>query len=157
MSELHPLLKRVAELDPGACSTPALVAELERQLESEFPWEGPQIQALGATIRRGVEEGWLAHRGEEQARFSRVAKASEASFGLSVDVVSMTGAAVDHTHPKGEVTLGFPAGESSGTFEGRDPAWVFLGPGSRHLPTVVGGRMNLIYFLPDGAVTWHFD
>ena len=40
-------------------------------------------------------------------------------------------------------------------FDGRGTGWVFLRPGSRHVPSVSGHRMNLIYFLPGGAVEWH--
>ena len=27
-------------------------------------------------------------------------------------------------------------------------------PGSRHVPEVAGGRMLIVYFLPDGAMEW---
>ena len=157
---LEPILARVAALDPAARHSPEAIRELEAILEDEFPHDGPQVQEIGAALARGVREGWLANRGEDDSRFSRVAKAGPETHGLSIDVVSMIGPAVAHTHPQGEVTLGFPAegvlDPHSCQFEERAPAWVFMPPGSRHIPTVTGARMNLVYFLPNGAVEWHF-
>ena len=163
LSLLEPILARLAELDlPGRSG--AEIRELEQTLEREFPHAGDRAQAIGAQLQRGIDEGWLADRGGPEARFSRVAKPSPATHGMSIDVVSMVGAGLEHTHPAGEVTLGFaanvvsggePANAAPGQFEGRAPGWVFLGPGSRHIPRVDGERMNLIYFLPDGAVEWH--
>ncbi|NVB41299.1 DUF4863 family protein [Pseudenhygromyxa sp. WMMC2535] len=154
---LEPVLARISALDPASRHDPDAIRELETTLEAEFPWAGDYVQAINDELARGVGEGWLAERGEPQARFGRVSKACPATHDLSIDVVSMVGAAVEHSHPQGEVTVGFPADdEQSCHFEGRPPGWVFLPPGSRHVPTVTGGRMNLVYFLPQGAVEWHF-
>ncbi|PRP96726.1 4-hydroxylaminobenzoate lyase [Enhygromyxa salina] len=161
LAQLDPLLARVAALDLAAAVTPERIQVIEATLEREFPHAGPQIQALGDLIARGIEAGVLANRGQADARFSRVAKSSAATHGLSIDIVSMIGAGLEHTHPAGEVTIGFPASPGPATspsdcqFEARRPGWVVLGPGSRHVPQVAGERMNLIYFLPGGAVEWH--
>lgn len=156
---LDPILARIAALDLAACATPAQVQALEATLEREFPHAGAQIQAIGDVIVRGISADVMANRGQGDARFSRVAKSSDATHGLSIDIVSMIGAGLEHTHPAGEVTIGFPASSETPAgdcqFESRQPGWVFLGPGSRHVPRVDGGRMNLIYFLPGGAVEWH--
>ena len=155
---LAPVLAKVAELRPQDRREDAEITELEALIESSFPYREEHVQAIGQEIARGVQEGWLCNRGEADSRFSRVSKPSEETHGLSVDCVSMTGLAVDHTHTLGEVTIGFAAeGQDADavTFEGRPAGWVFLGPGSRHRPHVEGGRMNLIYFLPQGAVEWH--
>ncbi len=161
---IDPLLEEVARLDPASRTSPEQIAALESQLRERFPHASPLVRAVEASLHRGVEEGWLCDRGEPQARFCRIAKGTPASHGLSVDVVSLDGAAVEHTHPKGEVTIGFAARGANGetateeiSFDGRPPGWVFLGPGSRHTPTVEGGRMTLMYFLPDGAVQWHME
>lgn len=157
---LRPILARIAELAPQAQTSDEAARALEATLEREFPHAGEHAQTIGRALAKGVADGWLADRGEPDSRFGRVAKPSERTHGLSIDVVSMIGPAVEHTHPQGEVTLGFPAdleGDAqSCQFEARDPAWVFMPPGSRHVPTVTGARMNLVYFLPDGAVEWHF-
>ena len=155
---LAPVLEKVASLRPQDRRDPGSVRELEALMEAAFPYGGEHVQAIGDEIRRGVDEGWLCNRGDESSRFSRVAKPREETHGLSVDCVSMVGTAIDHTHPQGEVTIGFPAEGADAEavrFEGRPAGWVFLGPGSRHKPQVDGGRMNLIYFLPEGAVEWH--
>lgn len=160
LDRLEPLLARVAALGVAALESPEQLRELEATLEREFPHAGAQVQALGQLIARGVHEGWLADRGAPEARFGRIAKPSPRTHELSVDLVSMIGSGVEHTHPRGEVTLGFLADPAesglSGQFEARPPGWVVLGPGSRHVPTVTGARMNLLYFLPGGAVGWHF-
>lgn len=154
---LEPVLRRVAELRPQDRTSAANVKELEDDLEQRFPWDGETSTAIRAEIRKGVDEGWLCHRGEPNARFSRVAKPTQDTHGLSVDVVSLEGEAVRHKHPKGEISLGFPAdgGSDGAEFDGRAPGWVFCSPGSTHTPTVTGKRMHLIYFLPDGDVVWN--
>lgn len=153
---LAPILARVTELDIGSHTSKTELRTLEASLEHEFPHAGEHVQAIGRAIERGIAAGELANRGEADARFSRVAKASPATCGLSIDIVSMIGSGLEHTHPAGEITIGFPVQPSSACrFEGRAPGWVCLGPGSRHIPRVEGERMNLIYFLPGGAVEWH--
>jgi hypothetical protein len=153
---LAPILARVAELDIGSYSSKTELRTLEATLEHEFPYAGEHIQAIGRTIERGIAMGELANRGEADSRFSRLAKPGPETHGMSVDIVSMVGAGLEHTHPAGEITIGFPAQPgSSCKFEERAPGWVCLGPGSRHVPRVDGERMNLIYFLPGGAVEWH--
>lgn len=161
---IAPLLTEVAALDPAARVSAEEIAALEASLRERFPPDGPLLRAVEASLAQGVHEGWLCDRGAPHARFCRIAKATPASHGLSVDIVSLEGRAVEHTHPKGEVTIGFAvASDDNGapsseiTFDGRPPGWVFLGPGSRHTPAVEGGRMILMYFLPDGAVEWHME
>lgn len=160
---LDPILARFAALAPDTRRDAAEVAAVEAALEHAFPYAGEHVQAIGRELERGIAEGWLCDRGDATARFSRVAKAGPATHELSIDVVSMDGDAIEHTHPSGELTLGFasdpgasrPGQPDSCQFEGRAPGWVFLPPDSRHVPRVTGGRMHLVYFLPRGAVVWH--
>ena len=72
---------------------------------------------------------------------------------MSIDVVEFEGPAAEHVHPQGEVSLCFVR-SGAPRFDGRGPGFVVLPPGSRHVPTVEGGRMLIAYFLPDGAVEW---
>lgn len=157
MSLLPPMLTKVAQLDPASAREQTGQAELLAALAEAFPVGGEAVTALGEAIAAGVEDGSICDRGDENARFSRLAKAGPQTHGLSIDVVSLEGPALEHTHPNGEVTLAFAASDRDGAarFDGHPPGWVFMPPGSRHVPTVAGGRMFLIYFLPDGAVTWH--
>ncbi len=153
---LEPILAHVARLEPGKCTSADEAASLRAELEAAFPADGERASAIGAELRRGIEEGWLCNRGEPTARFSRVAKACPDTHDLSVDAVSLQGAAVPHVHPQGEVTLGFPApgSDASVRFDGHPPGWVVMPANSRHTPTVTHGRMHLIYFLPAGAIQW---
>ena len=83
-------------------------------------------------------------------RFGRVSKALPETRDFAVDAVDMEGPGPPHTHPRGELNLCF-ALDGSPTFDGQPPGWVVLGPGSWHVPTVAGGRMAILYFLPGGA------
>jgi hypothetical protein len=154
---LSPVLERVADLRPASRTDPTSARSLIDALEDAFPYSGDTAQAIGEALRRGIAEGWLCDRGDPNARFCRLAKPSTQTLDLSIDVVSLEGPALEHTHPAGEVTLGFPSSghDDAVRFDGHPPGWVFLGPGTRHVPRVEGGRMDLIYFLPGGAVQWH--
>ena len=156
LAALAPVLERVAALAPQTRTTDDAISELEAELSTSFPIGGAVAQSIRGAIEAAIAEGWLCDRGAPEARFSRLAKPTPRTHDLSVDVVSLEGAAVRHTHPAGEITLGFPAPGTDDTvrFDGRPVGWVFCRPGSTHTPTVEGGRMNLIYFLPGGAVQW---
>lgn len=122
-----------------------------RALEQEFPFEGPYVQEIGGALRAGVEAGELCHLGEPPVQYSRVFKASEESANLSGDAVLMTGPGPLHEHPNGEIDLCF-AEEGEPKFDGHGPGWVVYGPGSKHVPTVRGGKMLILYLLPGGAI-----
>jgi len=155
LAALDPLLATIAAHQLHTRTTFEDQAALVAALAQEFPLDHPQVRAVEALVRRGVSEGWLCDRGEPDARFSRVAKPDPRTRGMSVDIVSLAGAAVRHTHPKGELTLGFAVEGDAPRFDGQPPGWTFHGPGSTHTPEVTGGRMLLLYVLPDGAVQWH--
>lgn len=111
-----------------------------------------ELAELAALVRSGVEEGWLCDREGGGVRFSRVAKAGDpATAPLSLDAVHMSGPGPGHTHPQGEFDLAF-AVSGEPTFDGRPPGWTVYPPGSWHVPTVAGGVMDILYFLPDGAM-----
>lgn len=150
---LEPVLAAIAELRPDARDDAAAIADLEAALARRFPADGAVARAIGDHLEAGIAGGWICDRGDPDARFSRLAKPSPATHDLSIDVVRLRGPGLRHGHPRGEVTLGF-AVEGEPRFEGRAPGWIFLPPGSAHVPEVVGGQMNLIYFLPGGAVRW---
>ena len=154
---LDPLLAKVAALDPAACRDRDSATRLLEDLRESFPLESPPVAAIRELVGQGITEGWLCQHGEPAARFCRVAKPSAATHDLSVDLVSLEGPALRHTHPQGEVTLGFVAQGDDPRFDGHPAGWVFMEPGSTHTPTVSGGRMHLLYFLPGGAVEWHRD
>lgn len=156
LGDLAPILELVAELPLADCRDHEAAARLAEGLEAALPAAGPVAQAIGATLRQGILDGWLCDRGEPKARFCRVAKAGPETRDLSIDVVALEGAALRHGHPRGEVTLGFPLDPSAtdARFDGHPPGWVVMPSGSVHTPTVTGRPMALLYFLPGGVADW---
>ncbi len=155
LEALAPVLPVCAELlaGPDAGDEDAVLAALR----ARFPEDGPVLAKVAETLRAGVADGTLCHRGEPPARFSRVAKPGPATSDLSVDVVWLTGAGLRHAHPRGEITFGIADAASDPAtvrFDGRPPGWQVRAPGSVHTPTVTGGGMILLYVLPEGAIDW---
>lgn len=124
--------------------------DAREQLARALPLEGPALSALRAIVREGVEAGWLAARENAGIRFGRVRKAASED-DLSIDCVHMDRPGPGHTHPQGEVDLCF-AVSGEPTFDGHPPGWTVYPPGSWHVPTVAGGVMDILYFLPGGAI-----
>ncbi len=140
---LAPLVAAIAGLDPADAG--AVVT-----LQERFPLTSPELQTIAELFAEGVSGGWLCDRtGSDTVHYSRVHKAARGE--LSIDAVRMTGPGPGHAHPNGEFDLCF-AVEGEPTFDGHAPGWVVYPPGSWHVPTVAGGAMNILYFLPDGAI-----
>jgi hypothetical protein len=140
---LEPVIAVVASIDP---SDPAAASKLEAAL----PIGGAKLAELRALVRAGVDARWLAERENAGVRFGRVRKAAS-DTELSIDCVHMSGPALGHTHPNGEIDLCF-AVSGAPTFDGAAPGWIVYPPGSWHVPTVDGGAMDILYFLPGGAI-----
>ncbi len=121
--------------------------ELVRRLDPDSD-EGRE---LSAALVRLLEEGSVADRGEPPVKYSRAAKASDETSGFSIDVVDMSGPGPRHRHPNGEMNWCI-ALDGDPRFGGKAPGWVVEVPGSEHVPTVSGGRMLIVYLLPDGAI-----
>jgi len=144
IAALKPILDTLASLD-----TRDPVAALAL-LNERHPVD--KLSEIAAYFRIGVEEGWLCDREAGEVRYSRVAKASDPMSGnLSIDAVHMKGPGPGHTHPKGEFDLCF-AVSGDPRFDGNAPGWTVYPPNSWHVPTVSGGSMDILYFLPEGAM-----
>lgn len=143
LEAFEPVARHVATLDLTDASA------AEAALHEAFPVSG--LDALRAMMLAASEEGWLTPRENAGVRFGRLAKPTEATHGLSIDVVDMTQVGPGHTHPNGEASLCF-ALEGAPTFMGKPEGWVVAEAGSHHVPTVAGGRMLIAYFLPEGAM-----
>lgn len=143
LQALAPVLARIATLDPAS-------PEAAATLNAEFGVGSPALAEVEALVRQGVDEGWFAPRGEPGLRFGRLSRPAPATHALAIDAVDMDRPGPAHTHPRGEFDLCF-ALSGDPTFDGRAPGWVVLAPGSWHVPTVAGGRMAILYFLPGGA------
>ena len=142
---LEPVLATVSRVDladPGAAEV----------LTRELPLDGPVLTEVRALVRAGVEARWLADRETDGIRFSRVKKASSAA-DLGIDCVHMAKAGPGHTHPNGEVDLCF-AVSGSPRFDGRSEGFTVYPAGSWHVPTVSGGTMDILYFLPGSAIVF---
>lgn len=148
---LRPILEEVSAYP---LEDAAGAAELRAWLEEAYPLAGEEVQAIHRLCREGLAAGWLCDRAAGGARFSRVAKAGEATRGYSVDAVLSRGAGVEHTHPHGEINLCL-AESGAPVFDGHAPGWAVYPPGSRHRPDVSGGEMLLLYLLPAGSIEWH--
>lgn len=145
IEEFRPLIdavKGVDLTDPGAARA---------ELEARFSSTAPEAIALNRRLLTLLEEGQLAQRGELPVRYGRVTKALPESDGYSIDVVVMNGPGPLHRHPNGEANY-CVALEGSPTFMGQPPGWVVEPPGSQHVPTVEGGKMLIVYLLPEGAI-----
>ncbi len=138
---LDPILEVAASLD---LKDPAGVQERLREV---FPSDGPLVSALEETLLKAREEGNLLPKEVGGIRFGRLAKDRR---GFSIDVVEMDGPGPKHRHPKGEIDLCL-ALEGEPQFDGQPEGWVVYGEDSTHVPTVRGGRMLILYLLPEGA------
>lgn len=126
--------------------------ELALRLSERFPLDGALLTEVAARTRHGLEEGWLCPRENAGLRFGRLAKPDHpATYGMSIDAVMMSTPGPGHTHPQGEIDLCF-ALDGDPTFDGRAPGWTVYPPGSWHVPTVRGGTMAILYFLPGGEI-----
>ncbi len=143
---LAPMLKRITELDLAHPATEAM-------LNQEFSPRNQQLNAAIAMAKQGLEEGWLCDRENAGVKFSRVAKPSAETFNLSIDAVFMSGEGAAHAHPNGEVSLCIPI-QGEPIYDEFEDVWALYPPGSSHTPTVSGGEMLILYFLPDGAMDW---
>lgn len=120
-------------------------------LEARFPFHSEVVQQIGRVLRAAVEARAVCDRENGGVRFSRVKKAGPGD--VSIDAVHMSTPALGHTHPQGEVDLCFAA-SGAPRFDGRAPGWTVYAPGTWHVPTVEGGAMDILYFLPDGAIVF---
>lgn len=142
---LAPVLEVVRGVDPSAPDAAA-------RLNAWLPVSSESMLALAALLRQGVREGTLCNRQAGDVRYGRVSKATHPSTApLSIDAVHMNGPGPGHEHPQGEIDLCF-AVEGDPTFDGNPPGWTVYPPGSWHVPTVRGGVMDILYFLPEGSI-----
>lgn len=140
---LTPVLELVRTLDLQSSSAAVTT------LRERFPLDGEVLAEVRALLREGVRDGWLCERENEGIRFSRLQKA--VGDDVSIELVHMDKAGPGHVHPNGEVDLCFAV---SGTprFCGHEPGFTVYPPASWHIPVVDGGAMDIIYFLPKGAI-----
>ena len=121
------------------------------RLNGAFPIGNDKLNVIKTALMTGMKEGWLTPNGEGGMRWGRLSKATPQTKNLSIDAVYMEQAGPGHTHPGGEYDLCF-AVDGDPRFDGNSEGWVVYPPGSWHIPTVTGGAMIILYFLPEGAI-----
>ena len=139
-----------------ASAVAAVLRDLDatRPAAAEKALRGLRVSGFEAALREAHAEGWATPKEAGGVRYGRIARADPALSGFSLDVVEMEGPASGaHTHPRGEFDLSFPL-DGQPRFDGRAPGWVVYPPGSRHVPTISGGRMLIAYFLPGGEIAF---
>jgi hypothetical protein len=142
VAALTPVVDRLRRLNAASLT--------REELEAELPIDSPEVVRIRQLVREGVRAGWLADRENDGIRFGRIRKAADEN-DVSIDVVHMAKPGLGHTHPHGEIDLCF-AVSGSPRFDGYPEGWVVYRPGSWHVPTVDGGVMDILYFLPGGAI-----
>ena len=126
-------------------------AEARAALQKRLDPNSARAAALRTSLLRLYEEGKIAQNGALPVRWGRAAKATPETLDQSIDVVVMNGPGPLHRHPLGEVNYCI-ALEGSPMFDCQEPGWVVFPPESRHVPTVSGGTMLIVYLLPKGQI-----
>jgi hypothetical protein len=138
---LRPIAARLQPVDVDA-------GDAAQAAERAVPFAGPAVAALRHAAIACIGSEWLLPKAQGGIRFGRVAKDLH---GFSVDVVLMDVPGPKHRHPNGELDLCF-ATRGAPQFDGHTEGWVVYGRDSTHVPTVRGGEMLILYFLPGGAI-----
>ncbi len=119
-------------------------------IEERVPYGGPAVAKIRELAEAAYEAGTLTPKENGPLQFGRVAKDCG---GYSIDAVCMNTPGPKHRHPAGEISLCFVR-DGEPKFDGHGAGWVVLPPGSAHVPTVAGGTMLILYFLPGGEMEW---
>lgn len=138
---LRPLAEALRGLDIDA---PDAAAQAERRAA----FAGGQVAAIRRAAVESIRSEWLLPKEAGGIRFGRVAKDLA---GFTIDAVLMDAPGPRHRHPNGEIDLCFTT-RGEARFDGEPEGWVVYGKGSVHVPTVSGGQMLILYFLPGGAI-----
>ena len=148
VDEFQKLLQPVTDFVATQTVDPALADELDRR----FPENGELFNAIEAACHMAIADGWMCVQGTAGRRFGRVIEPSEATGGLSVDVVDLENiVGPHHRHPTGEVCMIMPVTEQA-RFDGMPRGWCVFEPGSDHRPTVTDGEALVLYMLPQGKI-----
>ncbi len=141
---LRPLAQALAAVNVDASDAAA-------QAERAAAFQGALVQQVREAAVAAIGSEWLLPKAQGGIRFGRVAKDLA---GFSVDAVLMDVPGPKHRHPNGEIDLCFTT-KGEPRFDGKPAGWVVYGKDSVHVPTVRGGEMLILYFLPGGAIDFN--
>ena len=142
------LLKPVTDVISANAVDSALAEELNRR----FPPGDATFDGIESACREAIAQGWMCTQGEDGRRFGRVVEPSDATGGLSVDVVDLIDiVGPHHRHPTGEICMVMPVTEGA-RFDGMARGWCTFEPDSEHRPTVTDGEAIVLYMLPGGRI-----
>lgn len=122
-------------------------------LDANLPCDSQIVSEVRTAAEAGMAAGWLLPKEAGPIKFGRVAKDCA---GFSIDAVWMRDPGPKHRHPNGEIDLCF-ALDGEPRFDGNPEGWTVYGQGTTHVPTVRGGTMLILYFLPGGAIEFLQD
>ncbi|KAM0458590.1 hypothetical protein ACHAPV_005982 [Trichoderma viride] len=166
-SALHPnhqkLINRarefIAEIED---QTPG--AELEARLNSEFGPGTPYYDDFSSLVRQALvnDEGWVSKEGIDGANFrlSDICPPSEDTKFFSILTVYLENDGYEHiahVHPYGELNCVIqldPTAEMEGFQGWQGAGWTSPEPGSHHAPSVRGGGLIALVFLPAGRLAF---
>lgn len=133
---------------------------LDKQLESELNARfGPGSEVytnLLRLLRLGIAEGWACYAQIDGPDYRRgqLAKAADTAIGYSVETGMLKNVLGNyHLHPQGEINMIGPVDEGA-TFCGSGAGWKVFEPNSQHYPTVRGGKVTMLFFLPGGEIKY---
>ena len=118
------------------------------QAERAAPFASAAVAAVRTAAIANLASEWLLPKAHGGIRFGRVVKEL---LGFSVDAVLMDVPGPRHRHPNGELDLCVTT-KGDPRFDGKPAGWGVYGKDSVHVPTVLGGEMLVLYFLPGGAI-----
>ena len=129
---------------------------LEALLNEHYGAGTPGYAELLKLLRKGGEEGWAFYAeitGPDYRR-GRIATPSGETHGLSVESGLLTNVKGNyHRHPLGEINMIGPV-DATGQFCGHGAGWKVFPPDSEHYPTVTGGAVTMLFFLPNGEIEY---
>lgn len=129
---------------------------LEVQLNDRYGASTYRFNLLLTLLRAGITEGWACYHeisGPDYRR-GRIAEAAEATHFFTVESGKLRNVLGNyHRHPKGEINMIGPV-DATGQFCGHGAGWRVFAPDSSHYPTVSGGTVTLLFFLPRGLIEY---
>jgi 2-hydroxylaminobenzoate mutase len=149
------LLQAVHELLAFVGDQPLGLA-LEQRLNDHYGPTTDRYASLLTLLRHGIEEGWACYSeitGPDYRR-GRIAEASAGTQGFTVEGGKLRNVLGNyHCHPRGEINMIGPV-DPTGQFCGHGAGWKVFPPDSRHYPTVTGGTVTMLFFLPGGEIEY---